>query len=53
LQLRFLRLQSFSPSECQDKNPADQGVVVRRRAYQSYLLCVASDHVGMAVLFQT
>ena len=53
LQLRFLRLQSFSPSECQDKNPADQGVVVRRRACQRYLLCVASEHLGMTVFFQT
>ena len=53
LQLRFLRLQSFSPSECQDENPADQGVVVHRRACQCYLFSVASDQWGMMVLFQT
>ena len=53
LQLRFLRLQSFSPSECQDENPADQGVVVQKRARQCYLWCEANDHVGMTVLFQT
>ena len=53
LQLRFLRLQSFSPSECQDKNPASEGVVVQRRAGQCYLSCEACDHLGMTVYFQT
>ena len=53
LQHRFLRLQSFSPSECQDINPADQGVVVQGKACQCYLLCLASDQRGMTVLFQT
>ena len=53
LQLRFLRLQSFSPSECQDKNPATEGVVVQRRACQCYLSCEVSYHLGMTVFFQT